>query len=270
MPLVHFAMCSMSCTSCTQTLVHFGICLQRRCYWLLGSDNDIVLVHYLSNPQRQQASRRGLQKAKATRVKGDKEASSQSGLMNTSEPLLAQPSPQPLSPAAHGQDTSFSGTTVAESCGVAPSCSDDLAPLIPSMDMLYSVTGSKPSSDGKLTWDDASRSNTAVQDLLQTWKNDNQAPDLPFLQQNYWQVWHHVLRCWLCGSAWVHRDACQDTCTEQLSMVELQAACFCVVPMHVLPMRSYAKCLPVSLCPARLSIHAPIPPANQLSACYVD
>ena len=32
-------------------------CLQRRCYWLLESEDDIVLVHYLNIAQRQHTSR---------------------------------------------------------------------------------------------------------------------------------------------------------------------------------------------------------------------
>ena len=136
------------------------MCLQRRCYWLLGSDNDIVLVHYLSNPQRQHGSRHGAHK-------------------------------------------------------------------------------DKPSHD-------ALRSNTAVQDLLRIWKDDNQAPDLPFLQQDYWQVRHHfMLIVWLCM---VYRDACQCTCTEQFPMIQLQAACLLqlCMPMHVLCSCTCAMYLPVS------------------------
>lgn len=187
-----------TCLSCILMFIHSGKLLQRRCYWLLGSGNDIVLVHYLSNTQRHQASRRGLQKGNPPQVKGEKEASSQSAPVILAEPSRMEPAAQPLSPPA-AQDTSLLGT---ESCAVGLSGPDDLVPLIPaglSLDMLYSVTGSRPSSDGKLSGEDASRSNMAVQDLLRSWKNDNQIAELPFLQQDYWQVRHQVIMCCLCG-----------------------------------------------------------------------
>ena len=180
------------------TLTHFVTLLQRRCYWLLESKDDIVLVHYLNIAQRQQAGRRVLLEDNRSQSKSEKEPSLQSDSVDPSEPSGSsdsEPAPRSSSspPAAQGQGASPSRTAVAESCAVALDVSEELVQLIPSvssMDMLYSVTDSKPS---KLNGEEALRSNADVQELLRSWEDENQAVDLPLFQhaQDNWQVCRH-------------------------------------------------------------------------------
>lgn len=184
------------CPLCYQTLNHDDLLLQRRCYWLLESKDDIVLVHYLNIVHRQQADRRVLTENSRPHVNHVSESNSQSDQANPSDLSRSsdcQPALQSClsSPAAQAAHASASGTAAADPCAVVSSGADDMPQLIPSvssMDMLCSVTDRMPSLG------DALHSNAAVQELLHSWKNENLTMDLPFWQHAYdnCQVGHHA------------------------------------------------------------------------------
>lgn len=197
--------------------------VQRRCYWLLESEDDIVLVHYLNIAQRQQAGRRVLLEDVKSQPKSpegnDSSCHSQSSQdrsrSSDADPqpqpqvqaqaqahcqaqAQAQPQPQPLPlplplAAVQAQEISPASADATESPMLLPHSSEALIQLLPSfssMDMLFSAGDSKLSLDGKLNGDDALRSDAAVQELLRSWEEENQAGDLPLLQNAHdsWQV----------------------------------------------------------------------------------
>lgn len=184
------------CPLCYQTLNHCDLLLQRRCYWLLESNNDIVLVHYLNIAQRQQADRRTLTEDSIPLCNDESESNTQSDPANPSDLSRSSDCKPALrsslsSPAAQAALATPSGTAVADACAVVSSGAGNLVQLIPSvssMDMLYSVTDRMPSLGDTL------HSNAAVQELLHSWKNENLTMDLPVLQQTHdnWQVGHHA------------------------------------------------------------------------------
>ena len=246
-------------------------CSQRRCYWLLESEDDIVLVHYLNIAQRQQAGRRVLPEDVRSHPKSqpksceDNDSSCQSQCSQDcsqssdrdpqAQPqALAQAQPQaqpqaqaqaeavPLT-AAQAQEVSPASADAADSSMLGPHSSEALIQLIPSfssMDMLFSAGDSKFSLDGKVNGDDALRSNAAVQDLLRSWEEDNPAVDLPFLQnaQDSWQVRYlHAFPKNLLfeGASNFVRSACCH--------IRIQGyACNIICSMHV------ARCMLYSLC----------------------
>ena len=170
--------------------------LQRRCYWLLESKDDIVLVHYLNIAHRQQADRCVLTEDSRPHVDSTSESNSQSEPANPSEPSRSsdfQPALQSClsSPTAQAAHASALGIAPADPCAGVSSGAEDLVqliPSVPSMDMLYSVTDRVPSLGDTL------HSNAAVQELLHSWKNENLTVDLPFLQHAHdnWQVGRHA------------------------------------------------------------------------------
>lgn len=149
--------------------------LQRRCYWLLDSEDDIVLVHYLNIAQRQQASKscsHMLSEDTASQLNSeDKDSSSHSDhdMSPTSDPDYA---PTLVMPPAVAQlkHSSAPETDVAESPDMPPVASEPYMPFLPSMSMEGFSAGidSKLSSDN-LGLEGPLRSNVAVQELLRTW-----------------------------------------------------------------------------------------------------
>ena len=172
--------------------------LQRRCYWLLDSEDDIVLVHYLNIAQRQQASKscsHMLNEDTTSQLRTeDKGSSSPSDhdMSATSDPDC--PPTLVMPPAAAGLKHSLAPETdVVESPDMPHVTSEPYMPFLPSMSMegFFASIDSKLSSD-KLGLEGPLRSNVAVQELLRSWEEEqmNIEPSLLLRAQGPWQVRH--------------------------------------------------------------------------------
>lgn len=169
--------------------------LQRRCYWLLDSEDDIVLVHYLNIGQQRQPSKscsHMLNEDPTSQLRSeDKRSSSPSDhdMSATSDPdhdpTLAMP------PAvARLKHSAAPETDIANSQNMSPVTSEPYMPFLPSMSMegFFAGIDSKLSSD-KLGLEGPLRSNVAVQELLQSWEEEqmNDEPSLLLRAQGPWQ-----------------------------------------------------------------------------------
>lgn len=183
--------------------------VQRRCYWLLESEDDIVLVHYLNIAQRQQAGRsasRMVSEDTASQPKSEeKETSCQSDLPGSQDMSLSSDAGFTTkimsASAAHSKDTASVLPDVTESPLMAQAATEPYIPLMPSvsMDALFATIDSKLSADSKLGGEDAVCSNAAVQELLQTWGEEQHTvdPTALFDARLSWQVRPTAVLCWL-------------------------------------------------------------------------
>ncbi len=171
--------------------------LQRRCYWLLDSEDDIVLVHYLNIAQRQQPSKSCShmlnEDAISQRRSEDKGSSSPSDqdMSATSDPDYAPTLGMPET-AAQMKHSSALETEAANSQDMPTVTSEACMPFLPSMSMegFFAGIDGKPSND-KLGLEGPLRSNIAVQELLQSWEEEqNVEPSLLQRAQGSWQVRH--------------------------------------------------------------------------------
>ncbi|DBA68383.1 TPA: hypothetical protein ACH3X2_013687 [Trebouxia sp. C0005] len=169
--------------------------LQRRCYWLLDSEDDIVLVHYLNIAQRQQPSKscsHVLNEDTTSQLRSeDKGSSSHSDhdMSATSDPDYAPSLVMPPA-AAQLKHSATPETDMVESQDMQPVTSEPYMPFLPSMSMegFFASIDSKVSSD-KLGLEGPLRSNIAVQELLQSWEEEqmNVEPSLLLRAQGPWQ-----------------------------------------------------------------------------------
>ena len=172
--------------------------LQRRCYWLLESKDDIVLVHYLNIAQRQQAGRRiavELQnKSPVEHEHSESQSPQHQARSCDGSPNLEAEAALPAAAAA--SLAAASAVPDAAESGVMNVITSEapitMIPSISSLDMLFSTTDSKLSLDGKLSGlgQDVMRSNAAVQELMRSWEEETHAVDTPLLpnSQSSWQV----------------------------------------------------------------------------------
>lgn len=210
------------------------MCLQRRCYWLLDSKDDIVLVHYLNTAQSQQGGRRMLTEDNGPPFNSERD--SQPHPFRLSDPTRSSDSEPALRICESSQaaQTPHSSTSYPNSFAVASSGTGDsarLSPSVSSMEMPYSVTDSKHNLGAKLSRVDALHSNAAVQELLYSWENENQSIDLPLLQYAHddWQVGHY---------AWQQQStACNGCCTssEQLCITLHNCNLTCTIGRSAMP-----------------------------------
>ena len=177
--------------------------MQRRCYWLLESEDDIVLVHYLNIAQRQQAGRSSSRLANEDATpqlkSNDRDSDSSPSDPDTSQDLskssdaaeaATNTSSVPVSRAENGTP---SPTNAAESGLAGPMPSETLLgmlPSLPSMDMFFNTIDSKLSTErlSAYSGEDAVRSNAAVQELLRSWEEEQHPNDLPVQAHSLWQV----------------------------------------------------------------------------------